>query len=127
MLQRIKLCDRLSAFTLGASSVVASGSVTGTVTLTGVPPTGGTDVDWRAEYTLYGDIYTYRAGSVLHQPLRLPGQTTTDGGTLYNNVYRWYRFQRRKHCCEREIKKRMQNLEGLVIDCGGLIAQPESP
>jgi RHS repeat-associated protein len=48
-------------------------------------------VVWRAEYTAYGDIFAYRMGSTLHQPLRLSGQTTTDGNSLYNNVYRWYR------------------------------------
>jgi RHS repeat-associated protein len=48
-------------------------------------------VAWRAEYTPYGDAFSYRSGVTLHQPLRLPGQNTTDGNSLYNNVFRWYR------------------------------------
>jgi RHS repeat-associated protein len=48
-------------------------------------------VVWRAEYTPYGDAFAYRAGATLHQPLRLPGQNTTDGNSLYYNVFRWYR------------------------------------
>jgi RHS repeat-associated protein len=48
-------------------------------------------VVWRAEYTPYGDVFAYRAGATLHQPLRLPGQSTTDGNSLHYNIFRWYR------------------------------------
>jgi RHS repeat-associated protein len=48
-------------------------------------------VVWRAEYTPYGDIFAYRAGSTLHQPLRFPGQIAQDNSEAYYNVFRWYR------------------------------------
>ncbi len=48
-------------------------------------------VAWRAEYTPYGDVYAFRAGASLHQPLRLPGQIAQDGSALNYNVFRWYR------------------------------------
>jgi RHS repeat-associated protein len=48
-------------------------------------------VIWRAEYDPYGNIFAYRTGATLHQPLRLPGQVAQDGSELYYNVHRWYR------------------------------------
>jgi RHS repeat-associated protein len=48
-------------------------------------------VAWRAEYTPYGDVYTVRAGTSFHQPLRFPGQLAQDGSSLNYNVFRWYR------------------------------------
>jgi RHS repeat-associated protein len=48
-------------------------------------------VVWRAEQTPYGDIFNYRTGPTLHQPLRLPGQVAQDGTDAYYNVFRWYR------------------------------------
>jgi RHS repeat-associated protein len=55
-------------------------------------------ITWQAEYEPYGNVWTDRVGSTLHQPLRLPGQTseqfdsTANGLTerSYNNA-RWYR------------------------------------
>lgn len=46
-------------------------------------------ISWRAEYEPYGNVYAYRAGSSLHQPLRFPGQEA-DGERSYN-IFRWYR------------------------------------
>lgn len=48
-------------------------------------------VVWRAEYTPYGEIFTYRTGTTVHQPLRFPGQVAQDGSDLYYNVFRHYR------------------------------------
>ena len=31
-------------------------------------------IDWRVEFEPYGTVYTYRAGTSNHQPLRFPGQ-----------------------------------------------------
>jgi len=55
-------------------------------------------ISWQAEYEPYGNIWADRVGSTLHQPLRLPGQTSEqfesglNGLTerSYNNA-RWYR------------------------------------
>jgi len=54
-------------------------------------------VTWQAEYEPYGSIYALRAGSTVHQPLRLPGQSAEQFDTgangnspvSYNNA-RWY-------------------------------------
>jgi RHS repeat-associated protein len=48
-------------------------------------------VVWRAEHSPNGDIFTFREGATLHQPLRLPGQIAQDGSEAYYNVFRWYR------------------------------------
>ncbi|HEX9982475.1 MAG TPA: RHS repeat-associated core domain-containing protein [Thermoanaerobaculia bacterium] len=48
-------------------------------------------VVWRAEYTPYGPIHTYRTGIAKHQPLRFPGQEATVGRELSYNIFRWYR------------------------------------
>jgi RHS repeat-associated protein len=54
-------------------------------------------VTWQGEYEAYGNIFTIRTGSTLHQPLRFPGQSveqfaTGSNGPIersYNNA-RWY-------------------------------------
>lgn len=53
---------------------------------------------WRAEHEPYGSIFSLRAGSARHQPLRFPGQeaeqfdTQTNGVTERSyNIFRWYR------------------------------------
>jgi len=53
---------------------------------------------WRAEHEPYGSIFSLRAGSTRHQPLRLPGQeaeqfdSQTNGLTERSyNIFRWYR------------------------------------
>ena len=61
--------------------------------------TSGTPaITWQAEYEPYGNVWTDRVGSTLHQPLRFPGQVSEqfDSGANglterdYNNA-RWYR------------------------------------
>ncbi len=55
-------------------------------------------ITWQAEYEPFGNIWTVRTGSTLHQPLRFPGQISEqfDSGNnglterSYNNA-RWYR------------------------------------
>jgi len=54
-------------------------------------------ITWQAEYEPYGNVWTDRVGSTVHQPLRFPGQTSEqfDSGAnglterSYNNA-RWY-------------------------------------
>jgi RHS repeat-associated protein len=45
---------------------------------------------WRAELTPYGEVFTYRVGSTVYQPLRFSGQTAIDARDGYN-IFRWYR------------------------------------
>ena len=55
-------------------------------------------ISWQGEYEPYGQMWAVRTGSTLHQPLRLPGQSSEqfDSGNnglterSYNNA-RWYR------------------------------------
>jgi len=48
-------------------------------------------VVWRAEHAPYGDVFAFRAGAAVHQPLRLPGQIAQDRIEPHYNVFRWYR------------------------------------
>lgn len=49
-------------------------------------------IDWRAEYEPYGKVFSFRAGSSRHQPLRFPGQEHDDAMPERSyNVFRWYR------------------------------------
>ena len=57
-------------------------------------------VTWRVEHEPYGRVFVLRAGSDLHQPLRLPGQEAEqlpnigiNGATEKSyNIFRWYRY-----------------------------------
>ncbi|MFV1962889.1 MAG: RHS repeat-associated core domain-containing protein, partial [Acidimicrobiia bacterium] len=59
---------------------------------------GAANVVWQVDYEPYGQVWSLRLGSDLHQPLRLPGQEAEqlniglNGATeRYYNVHRWYR------------------------------------
>ncbi|MFZ2492325.1 MAG: RHS repeat-associated core domain-containing protein, partial [Thermoanaerobaculia bacterium] len=47
-------------------------------------------VVWRAEHEPYGAVHTFRVGTDIYQPLRLPGQEAGDSEFAYN-IFRWYR------------------------------------
>lgn len=42
-------------------------------------------ITWQAEYEPYGRIWSFRTGSTMYQPLRFPGQTMEQLGTVQNN------------------------------------------
>jgi RHS repeat-associated protein len=49
------------------------------------------NVIWRVERTPYGETFSSRVGASQHQPLKFPGQFSTDTNTDEYNVFRWYR------------------------------------
>jgi RHS repeat-associated protein len=68
-------------------------------------------VVWRAEHAPYGEVFAFRSGATLHQPLRLPGQIAQDGSDAYYNVFRWYRAGWGRYTQADPLSRRLADLD----------------